>query len=231
MVVAADGDQVADRLELINASEESEIKRRDLYDGAPLLATLDPQRLWSPWAKGPVALCGDAAHPMMPNLGQGGCQAIEDAYELGKHLSAAGTYDRGLDRSSVEKALQDFYKDRMPRVAGVSLLSRLASDLIINAFDTPWNPWGDGLGTSWKSYLTFFWKPVLQYLIFPAQFLFLNSYHPSGPMRDLPKKLEEDWRKRHKEESEAAIGKARCLIHLSPCRRAIQGRTRGGRDE
>ena len=33
----------------------------------------------------------------------------------------------------------------MPRVAGVSLLSRLASDLIINAFDTPWNPWGDGL--------------------------------------------------------------------------------------
>merc|ERR1719258_770675 len=85
----------------------------------------------------------------MPNLGQGGCQAIEDAYELGKHLSAAGTYDRGLDRSSVGKALQDFYKDRMPRVAGVSLLSRLASDLIINAFDTPWNPWGDGLGTSW----------------------------------------------------------------------------------
>ena len=49
-------------------------------------------------------LLGDAVHPMMPNLGQGGCQAIEDAYELGKHLSAAGTYDRGLDRSSVEKA-------------------------------------------------------------------------------------------------------------------------------
>ena len=47
-------------LELINASGEDDIKRRDLYDGAPLLATFDPQRLWSPWAKGPVALCGDA---------------------------------------------------------------------------------------------------------------------------------------------------------------------------
>ena len=65
------------------------------------------------------------------------------------------------------------------------------------------------MGTSWKSYLTFFWKPVLQYLIFPAQFLFLYSYHPSGPMGDLPKKLEEDWRKRHKEESEAAFAKAK----------------------
>jgi hypothetical protein len=25
-----------------------------------------------------VVLMGDAVHPMMPNLGQGGCQAIED---------------------------------------------------------------------------------------------------------------------------------------------------------
>jgi 2-polyprenyl-6-methoxyphenol hydroxylase-like FAD-dependent oxidoreductase len=34
------------------------------------------------WAKGHVAILGDAAHPMMPNLGQGGCQAVEDAYRL-----------------------------------------------------------------------------------------------------------------------------------------------------
>ena len=31
------------------------------------------------------------------------------------------------------EALQDFYRSRMPRVAGISLLSGLASDLIINA--------------------------------------------------------------------------------------------------
>ena len=154
--------------QILDQTPAESVEQRDLYDRWP--------EFTRSWAKGRVVLLGDAVHPMMPNLGQGGCQAIEDAYELGKHLSAAGTYDRGLDRSSVEKALQDFYKDRMPRVAGVSLLSRLASDLIINAFDTPWNPWGDGLGTSWKSYLTFFWKPVLQYLIFPAQFLFLYSY-------------------------------------------------------
>jgi zeaxanthin epoxidase len=28
--------------------------------------------------RGNVVLMGDAVHPMMPNLGQGGCQAIED---------------------------------------------------------------------------------------------------------------------------------------------------------
>ena len=69
------------------------------------------------WAKGRVVLLGDAVHPMMPNLGQGGCQAIEDAYELGKHLSA-GTYDRGLDRSSVEKASRRT-SIKIPRALGL----------------------------------------------------------------------------------------------------------------
>ena len=92
----------------------------------------------------------------------------------------------------------------MLRVAGVRLLSRLASDLIINAFDTPWSP-HDSKGTNWKSYLTFLWKPLLQYVIFPAQFLFLYSYHPTGGMGELPKRLEAAWRKRHREASEAAF--------------------------
>ena len=186
---------------ILDSTPAESVEQRDLYDRWP--------EFFRSWSKGRVVLVGDAVHPMMPNLGQGGCQAIEDAYELGKHLSAVSTFDEKASGAVVERALNDFYKDRVVRVAGVSLLSRLASDLIINAFDTPWNPWGDGLGTSWKSYLTFFWKPVLQYLIFPAQFLFLYSYHPSGPMGDLPKKLEEDWRKRHKEESEAAFAKAK----------------------
>lgn len=37
------------------------------------------------WHAGRIILVGDAAHPMTPNLGQGGCQAIEDAVVLG-HL-------------------------------------------------------------------------------------------------------------------------------------------------
>ena len=68
----------------------------------------------------------------------------------------------------IERTLQEFYRKRILRVSIVQFLSRLASDLIINAFDTPWSP-HDDKGRSWKSYLTFFWKPVLQYLIFPGQ--------------------------------------------------------------
>jgi 2-polyprenyl-6-methoxyphenol hydroxylase-like FAD-dependent oxidoreductase len=42
-------------------------------------------------AHGRVVLVGDAAHPMLPNIGQGGCQAIEDAVVLGAVLR--GTRD------------------------------------------------------------------------------------------------------------------------------------------
>ena len=63
------------------------MEQRDLYDRAPELM----------WASGRVCLLGDAAHPMMPNLGQGGGMAIEDALVLGQELRsdhASRTRDR-----------------------------------------------------------------------------------------------------------------------------------------
>ena len=113
-------------LELINASGEDDIKRRDLYDGAPLLATFDPQRLWSPWAKGPVALCGDAAHPMMPNLGQGGCQATEDSYRLGEELGLVG------HTKDVPSALGVYSRKRVIRTSIVQGFAQLGSDLLVD---------------------------------------------------------------------------------------------------
>jgi zeaxanthin epoxidase len=138
---------------------------------------------------------------MMPNLGQGGCQAIEDAYVLTEMLAKTKSTDK------VGDTLQDFYKARILRVSAVQFLSKLASDLIINAFDTPWSP-HDDLGKSWKSYLTFFWKPVLQFIIFPVQFAYLYSYYPSGSMREKAAALEEVWRTNHFESSEEAFEKA-----------------------
>lgn len=42
------------------------------------------------WSKGNVTLIGDAAHPTTPNLGQGGCMAIEGAYLLAKSIRKHG---------------------------------------------------------------------------------------------------------------------------------------------
>ena len=49
-----------------------------LYDRDPI-----PQ-----WTRGRVTVLGDAAHPMLPYLGQGACQAIEDRAVLATALSA-----------------------------------------------------------------------------------------------------------------------------------------------
>ena len=128
---------------VLDATPPESVEQRDLYDRSP--------ELLRSWADGNVVLIGDAVHPMMPNLGQGGCQAIEDAYVLTESLAATKSTDKLHD------SLQQFYRKRILRVSAVQFLSRLASDLIINAFDTPWSP-HDNKGQSWKSYLTFFWK-------------------------------------------------------------------------
>lgn len=137
----------------------------------------------------------------MPNLGQGGCQAIEDAYVLSEILAKTKTTEK------IEDSLQEFYKKRIVRVSIVQFLSKLASDMIINAFDTPWSP-HDDLGKSWKSYLTFFWKPLLQYAIFPFQFAYLYSYYPSGRMEETAAALEAAWKVKHFEDSEEAFALA-----------------------
>jgi len=55
------------------------VLRRDIFDRPPVFK----------WTKNNVILLGDSAHAMQPNLGQGGCMAIEDAYQLAKDLSKA----------------------------------------------------------------------------------------------------------------------------------------------
>ncbi|WP_337820809.1 FAD-dependent monooxygenase [Amycolatopsis sp. A1MSW2902] len=59
------------------------------------------------WARGRVALLGDAAHAMPTVYGQGACQAIEDAVTLAEELSAT---------ADVEAALQGYAERRQPRV-------------------------------------------------------------------------------------------------------------------
>lgn len=50
------------------------------------------------WSKGSATLLGDAAHPTTPNLGQGGCMAIEGAYILAKAIQKYGLTEKAFNR-------------------------------------------------------------------------------------------------------------------------------------
>ena len=62
------------------------------------------------WGRGAVALIGDAAHGMSPNMAEGASLAFEDALELAACLRDAG---------SVAAALADFAARRTPRTSWV----------------------------------------------------------------------------------------------------------------
>jgi FAD-dependent urate hydroxylase len=67
------------------------------------------------WGKGRVTLLGDAAHPMTPDMGQGACQAIEDAVALAECLEGG---------TSVEAAIERYEEKRTRRTAAIVRGSR-----------------------------------------------------------------------------------------------------------
>jgi len=76
------------------------------------LAALPPLKRWS---TGRTTLLGDAAHPVLPFLAQGGVMAMEDAIVLATQLAKA-------DGNAV-KALQQYEHIRRPRTAHVARAS------------------------------------------------------------------------------------------------------------
>lgn len=83
--------------EVMGKANPAEIFHDDLYDLKPL----------SKWHYDRVMLLGDAAHATTPNMGQGGCQAIEDAWYLAEHLERY---------SQVTEAFAAYEKFRRPKV-------------------------------------------------------------------------------------------------------------------
>jgi 2-polyprenyl-6-methoxyphenol hydroxylase-like FAD-dependent oxidoreductase len=96
--------------ELIDATLDQAIVRSGLYDRPPLRS----------WSTGRVGLLGDAAHPMLASLGQGACQAIEDAAALGDAVGAG---------SDVTVALRAYGARRAPHAAVVVRRSRRVARL------------------------------------------------------------------------------------------------------
>jgi 2-polyprenyl-6-methoxyphenol hydroxylase-like FAD-dependent oxidoreductase len=93
--------------ELIEATDEQAILRNDVYDRPALRR----------WSVGRATLLGDAAHPMTPDMGQGACQAIEDAVVLADCLSRC---------AEVAEALRSYESRRIPRTRRVVRESRQA---------------------------------------------------------------------------------------------------------
>jgi 2-polyprenyl-6-methoxyphenol hydroxylase-like FAD-dependent oxidoreductase len=67
------------------------------------------------WGNGRMTLLGDAIHPTTPNLGQGGCLAMEDAFVLARCFRKYG---------AIEEALRKYEQSRYKRTAAVSRYSR-----------------------------------------------------------------------------------------------------------
>jgi FAD-dependent urate hydroxylase len=91
---------------VIEATAEEDILRNPIYESKPLRH----------WSRGRVTLLGDAAHTMTPNLGQGACQAIEDAVELGKCLKS---------EPDIVAALKHYERRRVRRTNMITRLARL----------------------------------------------------------------------------------------------------------
>ncbi|XP_058070850.1 zeaxanthin epoxidase, chloroplastic-like isoform X2 [Magnolia sinica] len=113
---------------LISETPEHMILRRDVYD----------RDMMYTWGRGRVTLLGDAAHPMQPNLGQGGCMAIEDCYQLVLELEkAVDCTSYGLMSDEVASALKRYEEKRMIRVRTVHAVARMASKMFLTAMQIP----------------------------------------------------------------------------------------------
>lgn len=74
------------------------------------------------WTKGNFTLLGDAAHPMLQYLAQGGCQALEDASCLADTLKLYG--------DNFNRAFLAYQEERIPRTAKVQESARTWGDII-----------------------------------------------------------------------------------------------------
>ncbi|GAA2876468.1 FAD-dependent monooxygenase [Nonomuraea rubra] len=164
----------------VHADERAELLRRfgDWHDPIPaLLRAADPARIirndvhynaepLPAFHRGSVALVGDAAHAMTPNLGQGACQAIEDGVVLAHHAGhhaghasggalpggALAAYSAARVERTAKIVQRSWTLCRMSKLRnplavglrdfGLSAAARLSPDLMLRSMDEVlgWRP-------------------------------------------------------------------------------------------
>ncbi|WP_429386197.1 FAD-dependent monooxygenase [Paenarthrobacter sp. TE4293] len=128
--------------EKVDVAEALEVTRNRYASYSPavlkVLSLASPenslaQRIWTTpplrnYARGSVALLGDAAHAMMPNLGRGACEALMDAVTLGGLLNDL----------PVEKALAAYGRKRLLRTQQLRVASSLMGRVALAQGMQPW---------------------------------------------------------------------------------------------
>jgi 2-polyprenyl-6-methoxyphenol hydroxylase and related FAD-dependent oxidoreductases len=97
---------------LIDRFDPYTVARPEIHDVGPI----------DRYVRGRVALLGDAAHATCPDLGQGGCQAMEDALVLANYLLTTNV--------SIEYALKRYESERMARANAVVEKARKRAEQI-----------------------------------------------------------------------------------------------------
>ncbi|MCD1117083.1 FAD-dependent monooxygenase [Chryseobacterium turcicum] len=87
-------------LEILEATKQENIILNDIIDLTPI-----PK-----WCTENLCLIGDAAHATTPNMGQGACQSIEDAYVIGKLL------EKNQDLNSVFEEFQNIRRKKVDTI-------------------------------------------------------------------------------------------------------------------
>ncbi|KAH7429551.1 hypothetical protein KP509_09G055700 [Ceratopteris richardii] len=121
--------------EAINRSPPETLSRKRLAD----------RWMWPvggpPLYQGGVTLAGDAMHPMTPNLGQGGCCALEDAVVLARSLSkvlvttdppaaAWATRSQAQEMQEIELALRSYTEERWRRMLPLAIRSNITGAVL-----------------------------------------------------------------------------------------------------
>jgi salicylate hydroxylase len=94
------------------------------------------------WSRGPITLIGDAAHPMLPFLAQGGAMGIEDAHALAEEMI--------VQPGRADLAFEAFWRQRIARTLAMQKAARkngrifhmagpsaMVRDLVLNMMPEP----------------------------------------------------------------------------------------------
>ncbi|KAG7987275.1 hypothetical protein I3843_03G125400, partial [Carya illinoinensis] len=127
---------------------------------APLMSRFPWDLIFRSLSKGNITVAGDALHPMTPDLGQGGCAALEDVVVLGRHIGNLNIRNKRLVAGEpLAGALERYTKERRWRAATLITGSYLSG-------------WVQQDGSRW--WMKFFRDVIFYRLLFTRIFNFIQ---------------------------------------------------------